>query len=160
MARDGFGNVTVEQVAAAAQVSPSTVYRYFGTKEALVLWGDRAGSLLDVFSAKKIGKKRTIHQAFVESATEVFSGADVIHQLGLVFAYEELTTAFEHEVLSQRAELADLIAAHRGSKSPGGRDHAVAGAMLGALIAVLERWQATNGKQSISKQLPKAFEPI
>ncbi|TWD75434.1 TetR family transcriptional regulator [Kribbella amoyensis] len=33
----GFGRTTVEQVAAAAEVGPSTVYRYFPTKETLVL---------------------------------------------------------------------------------------------------------------------------
>jgi AcrR family transcriptional regulator len=34
----GFDNTTVEQIAAVAEVSPSTVYRYFTTKDETVFW--------------------------------------------------------------------------------------------------------------------------
>ncbi|MFG3342933.1 TetR/AcrR family transcriptional regulator [Glycomyces sp. NPDC048151] len=36
----GFDQVGIEAVAAAAEVSPRTVYRYFGTKEMLVIWDE------------------------------------------------------------------------------------------------------------------------
>ena len=34
---EGYEAVTIEQIAEASEVSPSSVYRYFGTKEGLVI---------------------------------------------------------------------------------------------------------------------------
>lgn len=44
----GFEKVTIEQVAEAAEVSPSTVYRYFGTKERLVLHDEHDEQVLQL----------------------------------------------------------------------------------------------------------------
>ncbi|MFC9897215.1 TetR/AcrR family transcriptional regulator [Nocardia sp. NPDC127579] len=46
----GFRSVTVEQVATASRVSPSSIYRYFGTKEALVLWDEYDPRLIELLS--------------------------------------------------------------------------------------------------------------
>ena len=158
MQASGFSNVTVEQIAEAAGVSPSTVYRYFGTKEALVLWGDRASSMVVDFAGANVGKKLSIEAAFVDAATAAYDGTDVVAQLDLVFANAELTVAFEHELIGQRGALAQALANHRAAKSVGWRDAAGAGSMLGALIAVLERWSASGGEKALSKQLAKAFD--
>ncbi|MFF2557048.1 TetR/AcrR family transcriptional regulator [Nocardia sp. NPDC058058] len=46
--RHGYREVTVERVATAAGVSPSSIYRYFGTKEMLVLYDEADPQILEV----------------------------------------------------------------------------------------------------------------
>ena len=44
----GYRSVTVDRVAAAAGVSPSSIYRYFGTKEMLVLYDEFDPQILEL----------------------------------------------------------------------------------------------------------------
>lgn len=158
MRQSGFGNVTVEQIAAAAGVSPSTVYRYFGTKEALIVWGDRPDGLVESFASAKVGKRAATAEAFFDAATATYAddAADLLSQLRLVFASPELAVAFEHQLLTRRGEVAAIVAARRKAKSVGVRDVAAAGAYLGALVALLDRWQSGDGEKSLAKMLAKA----
>jgi AcrR family transcriptional regulator len=51
----GYGATTVEQIAEAAEVSPATFYRYFPTKEDVVLQDDFDVLAMDVFEAQAPG---------------------------------------------------------------------------------------------------------
>jgi hypothetical protein len=48
----GYEETTVEQIAEAAEVSESTLYRYFPTKEDLVLWDEFDPLLIEAFRAQ------------------------------------------------------------------------------------------------------------
>src|SRR5689334_22951408 len=45
----GYGNTTVEQIADAAEVSTSTFFRYFPSKESVLLYDDLLDSIIDAF---------------------------------------------------------------------------------------------------------------
>ena len=51
----GYQATTVEQIAAAAEVSPSTFFRYFPTKEDVVLRDDLDTRMLEAFSRQPPG---------------------------------------------------------------------------------------------------------
>lgn len=161
MRADGFGNVTVEQVAEEAGVSPSTAYRYFGTKEALVLWGDRSEQLVAALEAGAAGGAAAT-PLFTDAALDVYTAdeADLLDRLQLVFANEPLAVAFEHALLGRRAEVATAFARARGAGSVGVRDDAAAGALLGMLLAMLTRWQAGGGSKSLAKLIVKGTDSL
>ncbi len=164
MARSGFDGVTIEQIAADAGVSPSTVYRYFGTKEALVLTGDGLDRLATAAATEAAARPQaTAVDVFGRAAVGIVEGVEptaLLTRLRLIFAEPSLTTAFEHAVLDQRHELAGVFSAHRGASAPGVRDVALAGAMLGLFVAVLDRWRLTGGKKSLVKMITKALASL
>ncbi len=62
----GFNATTVEQIAEAAEVAPSTVFRYFPTKEDIVVPEDDLGPFLAAFQAQppELSPLEAIRRAF------------------------------------------------------------------------------------------------
>ncbi len=156
----GFDAVTVEQIAAASNVTPSTVYRYFGTKEALVLSTERPGRL--VARLAKDSSKRSALEAFQRAANRVWGGdADALVEMGLVTANPALVEAFERQLLDQRAAVAQLFAARRGKKSAGTRDLALAAAAVAVLSTALVTWQSEGGgDKALAKILTRSYSAL
>ncbi len=160
MSEHGFDAVTVEHIAGQASVSPSTVYRYFGTKEALVLSADRPAQT--VTRVGNDSSNRTSLEAIQRAATRVWGSDDAaMVELGLVLANPTLTTAWERQMLDHRQPVADALAARRGAKSAGTKDEACAAAGLALVMTLLPRWHAQGGgKKTLDKLLTKGFSSI
>ena len=67
----GWEQTTVEQIAEAAEVSPSTFFRYFPTKEDVVLLDEYDGLIVEAFRAQP--PELTPLQAMRKALTEVFA---------------------------------------------------------------------------------------
>lgn len=137
----GYAATTVEQIAEAAEVSPSTFFRYFPTKEDAVLYDPYDPLFAAAFRAQPPGASSM--QAMRAATRAVFDALpaeelDRVREiLPLILAVPELR-ARTLDGLAGTAHLCAVLVAEREGRAAD--DFAVrtfAGAVLGAMTAVL-----------------------
>lgn len=159
MTAQGFDAVTVEEIARHAQVSPSSVYRYVGTKEALVMSTDRPGAFVE--RLRLADDSLAAIEAFERVALEVWGTAEVAQEMQIVVANPALVQAFERQLLDQRDAVAEFFAERRKKASAGLRDQALASAAIGVLSAMVVRWARAGGTpKALGKALTKGIATI
>ncbi|MEC3975062.1 acyl-CoA-like ligand-binding transcription factor [Amycolatopsis sp. H20-H5] len=135
----GYAATTVDQIAAAAEISPSTFFRYFPSKEATVVYDELDPVLMR--AAKAQPPELSATAALRATLREVFGGLspeawerERERQL-LVFNEPELRAAVMEQYVAGIQLLAD-VAAERAGRSPD--DFEVrnwAGAVVGVLMS-------------------------
>ncbi len=135
----GYEETSVEQIAEAAEVSPSTVFRYFPTKPDLVIYDDLDERLIEAYRAQpsELGAI-----AALRAAMRVGFGGAVEAELAmqreradLLREVPELRAAMLEEFGRTVGEIARLIA-ERSDRSPDDDEVlACAGAVIGVSIA-------------------------
>ena len=137
--KKGYEETTIEDIAEAVEISPSTFFNYFPSKEAVVFQDDLDPLIIAQLEAqpKDVSPIAALRIAMKNVMSKLSRGDDALvrERIELVTKTPELR-AF---MLNEFADLIDQISvpiAHRAGRSP--KDFAVrnmAGALLGVLIA-------------------------
>lgn len=137
----GFENVTVAEVARAANVSEVTVFNYFPTKEDLFYAGMRffEDELLEAVRARKPGESalKAFRRKLLESAEGLKSPerSAAIKKATDAYAASPSLAAHEREIVERYTrQLAELL----GDGDPDVEDAAVAAALMGTHRALVE----------------------
>ena len=154
----GFENVTMQEVAQKGEVSESTLYRYFGTKESLVVWDEYD---LDNEIGRRLFKKQPPAAAFRDALITAFatqgSLETLLRRVRFLYATPQVHAAAVEQDFEDRDELAQAFAMVRGCKDRSLEDDVLAGACMAALDAAMNHWQNSNGELNLSSLLEQAF---
>jgi AcrR family transcriptional regulator len=139
--QQGYDASTVEQIAEAAEVSPSTFFRYFPTKEDVVLYDDIDPLLIAAFEAQPADL--TPIQALRGAMRAVFTGvpADEMARQWergrLILSVPELRMRFWDQIAQAIQLLADVVARRVGRRADDPDIVTFAGAVAGALLSAM-----------------------
>ena len=137
----GYDATTVQQIIDVADVSESTFFRYFPTKADLVLTDDYDPLIVNAFLGQpaQLGPIPALRAAFAEVFIHlsVQDAAEQRERMQLVFAVPELRAAMLDQFASTMQVLAGALAERSGRPTDDTRLRAIAGAVVGATIAVI-----------------------
>ena len=158
----GFDAVTIDEIAEASEVSASSVYRYFGTKEHVLLW-DGSERLLRGLAAEAMtdpvplaGLRRVVLRALdgVPPADEQF----LVRRLriaGTTPALEQATVAYTYSA----ARVLEVVLARQLRRPVEDLDVQVfAHALAGALLGMFHHWQGTGFAEPLRDVVKRVFE--
>jgi AcrR family transcriptional regulator len=137
----GYPNTTVEQIAAAADISPRTFFRYFPTKAALLIPDQLTEPVIELFLAAPA--ELSPIAAYRCAVEQMFAGidepewADEMARQRLLYSLPEAHGALYMTYIETIELITDGLATRVGLPADDPRLRITAGAMTGVMMAAL-----------------------
>ena len=137
----GYDATTVEQIAEAAEVSPSTFFRYFGSKEDVVIYDALDPILIEAWRRQPhdLGPIPAMRNAMLEVFGRL--GPDEVAEMRLrgrlVYGIPALRSAMIDDMVRTSALMTGEIALRTGRPADDLAVRVFTGAMMGALMAAM-----------------------
>jgi AcrR family transcriptional regulator len=141
----GYQNTTVEQIAAAAEVSPSTFFRYFPTKEDLVLQDDMDVRMIEALENQPPGLGAVA--AVRAAARQMFASynaadMDLLRETTrLTMTVPEIRARAMDEFARTITVVAQAVAKRAGRSPDDLAVRTAAGAIVGVIMSVTMPWE-------------------
>jgi AcrR family transcriptional regulator len=163
-AEQGYEATTVDQIAAAAEISPSTFFRYFPTKEDLVIQDQYDALLVSGLKAAPadLGPVAAIRLAASQALLGISAADEArIHDRSLlVFSVPSLRARSMDSFLGTIEVLRKAIGERVGRSPDELEVRAFAGAVVGALTSVMEMWLVEPAAGNLADLVDAALEKV
>jgi AcrR family transcriptional regulator len=159
----GYEQTTVEQIAEAAETSTTTFYRYFPTKEDVVLDDDFDAIIAATVAARPAGEPLTATIRAAAAAVVTAGEADreqSITRLRLMGAVPALDARYAAEERKTVALLTTLLADRTGRPVGDYQLALTAAALAAVLFTAARRWAAEHGATPLGTLLDQAITTL
>jgi len=157
----GYDTVTVEQIAEAAEISPSSVYRYFGTKEQMVLWDEFDPMLAQRLRAELAGAPplEAVRRVMLTTVQGLAVGdvQRIQRRIRHVMSDPTLEAATAGQVYGASELLGEVLAAGLGRPAADLEVQVFSHAIIGALLGGLHHWYGAGFREPLREVLERAF---
>lgn len=148
-AEQGYEGTTCEQIATAAEVSPATFFRYFPTKEDVVLIDDYDQLLVTLTRSRPATEApiRAVRRSLA-AALGTLDGSDlqtVRERLQLALSVPALRARRSEQTRATEVVLAQELAPRMGAAPDDVEVRAVAAAIVAGLVVGVEQWAQAGG---------------
>lgn len=157
----GYDTVTVEEIAEASEVSPSSIYRYFGTKEQIVLWDEYDPAMLAQLRNELAGTRpmEAAHRV-METMVAGFGAGDEERsrrRTRHIMADPTLEAAFAGEAYALSEMLGELLAERLGRPAEDLEVQVFSHAIIGGLLGAVHHWHGAGFREPLADVLERSF---
>jgi AcrR family transcriptional regulator len=154
--------VTIEEIADVADVSPSSVYRYFGTKEQVALHDDLDVRFLEVVESELRSHPplEAVRRSIAEIMGEFFGRHEELARRKTRYWLEE--PALQAAAAEQTDQFTAMVAA--GLARAGDRDadelevQVIASVLVWSLVAAVRHWHRSGFANPLEDELQRALD--
>jgi len=161
--RRGYDETTIEDIAAAAEISPSTFFNYFPTKEDVVIYDEYDPMMFSILTEAPAGEtlRQSIRRVLDAFAVVVQNDReDILERSRLVLEVPELRARIWEELEKARDLFAGVIASRVGRDASDFEVQVVGMTLVGIAFQASVEWVRTGGEGELGDLFKHAMDVV
>ncbi len=159
--QQGYDATTIDEIAAAADISPRTFFRYFATKEEVVFWDEYDPLFVELFTS------RPADEPVLDSLRHIVADGfarflerdreSLLARMKLIYSTPSLRSHLWEQQLTIERLGGAVLGERMGLSSDDLRARVIAAAFFAAVLVALNEWQQHDGRDDLRELVDAAI---